>query len=240
MKHIYKPFRFINASEMKKFHKKITSLLQAWNEKFTIEDLKCSLSLESVPNSQKFCTQSLLLLSNLHRSFALIEKEYQKTIQHCLFGQNDACFTAVSDYVFLELLNSLFGKTNLVLKPNTSSIKEWIYTGSPTLICTFNNANTKFSVCLHPAWLIEQIPSVPKKLDLDKLEKAIAEQSVPLGVELKPIYLSLQDIKQIQIGDVVTTHHKIEDLLILTKEQQVLGFLNNKSAAYPTIQIRKT
>lgn len=226
-----KPFRLINASELRHLQGCFTERLAIWNENYALTPLSCQLSYPL-----KHCTLNNphAFIDETNQPVALCEENNSNFINQHVFGRD---FDDVSNTLLLSLLNQLFNTTSLQYQPD-ARINEYVYTGSPSLALTIES----ITCYLHPQWVINALPQhpiTPKPLNL--LDDALASEVLPLAVALNPIGLRVSDIMALQVGDVIQTDHPLSMPLLLQYQKNTLCNVDiGRNNQTQTIQITRT
>ncbi len=213
----FKHYRLINDLELRQLKQTFDEQLQCWNDTYALFPLTCALSRSSM------------------HPFTWMNNKDLPLIQYCLFGELSACFNNVTNTLFIELLNQLFG-TQL-----TDPSDDWFYPGSPSLTLTLSQANQTMSIYIPPQWVLDTLPA-PKTIQsaTTDLHLALATQQLHLHVELSPLPLKLADIMRLQVGDVIQFDHPITQPARLVHQQKTLCDVDLGAAdSYKSIQIAR-
>jgi len=219
-----KPFRLINECEIKRLQQTIASNLSLWNEQYAMHALSLTLRAKCKPPQ---CDNYRLFITDTGQPVALLLTEDLSVLTHCLFGDLSECFNPISEIHLITLLNQLLGTESLQPQPvgkREGFIHEtWFYKGAPTLRLTLSEAQYFLTVYLHPQWVLQALPKA-KKIQKPKsdLQKALASQVLHCQIELAPLPLALNDVLQLQPGDVIKTDHPLSSLLLLNHQQQTI------------------
>lgn len=236
MNQTFKPYRLISCAELRAIQKNFEHIIHQWNDEYALHPLNCSVS-----RTPKILTVPPLEDYILIGDVALLVQPDWAIIKHCLFGDHSACFDAQSKSLFSILLNQLLGTQSLQLKkaPDRPSIKDWFYTGAPSLVMTINQVMT---IYLHPQWVLSALP-LPELTQhpLAKLSDALAAEKVNLHVELNPVPLKLTDMVRLKVGDVIKTDHLLTTPLRLSINQKTICSVDiGKENSHKSIQITRT
>ena len=213
----FKPYRLINDHELRQLKQTFDEQLQRWNETYALFPLKCALSRSSM------------------HLFTGANNNDLSLIKYCLFGELADCFNSVTEIVFIELLNQLFGT-----QPIAPS-DDWIYPGSPSLTLTLSQANQTKNIYIPPEWVLNTLP-VQKTIQNSTadLHHALAAQQLDLHVELNTLPLKLADIMRLQVGDVIQFDHPITQAARLVHQQKTICDVELGAAdSYKSIQIAR-
>jgi hypothetical protein len=231
-----KPFRLINSQELKELQHRFDSNLLLWNKEHALFAFNCHLS----------CTQNTEQLDNEFVTFteqeqpvALLAQHDFSAIKHCLFGDVADCFNTTSNILLIELLNQVLELKWLQQKPDSPSLDEWFYPGSPSLRLTLTEGDQAMTLYLHPQWVLDILPRHPLiNKSIDGLHDALERQLLHWHVDLHPVVLPLIDMLHLQVGDVIKTDHPISMPFLLKAEQQTLCQVDiGESEHYKSIQI---
>lgn len=236
MKDFYKPYRLINPKEVIYFQKKFKQELAEWNQLYAQNPLDIELGF--VLNFDR----DFLLLKQEENPLALVDKNYLSSLKTSVFSDNSACFDAFCEDIFMDLLKQLLILDSLKLASNSTEKNEWIYPGSPALVLTFSNLECGFTLCLHPKWILANLPKVLVKAKApNTVDKALAKQELELSIQFEPQFLSLNQLTNLQVGDVIKTSHLLDKPLFLQYEKQQIGEAKaGQFEHYKSIQVRKS
>lgn len=211
-----KPYRLINASEMQELHQHFSQVLQQWNDEYCVSPL----SLHCVTTSKNYHAINAAMIPDL----ALVEGDYLSVINQALFGNDKPCFNLASQKLWITLLNNLFKTEQCDLPQSIQENPRWFYAGSTSLSLTLCCNENNFTLILNPDWVYQQLPeSKVMQSELHSLNDALAEQTVSLCLELVPSTLSVKNITDIQVGDVLSTNHPLTSTLRVTRGNQLFA-----------------
>jgi hypothetical protein len=230
-----KPFRLINSSELAMITEHLTLVINQWNQRYSATPVTPTLTLPS----KGYTINSTWLIQASGQHIAIVENDYLSSINHTLFGENNACFNATSNELFLKLLNQLFKTTCEITHADLFS-PGWIYPGSTCLRLTLTCQQSKIDLILNPDW-VYQLLSPPKiaNTNVYSLDEALTKQNVALNVELLPTRLPIKQLLNLQVGDVITTDHPITKPLTLTQNNHLVAAADlGQSTHYKSITLR--
>lgn len=213
----FKPFRFINQSELNTLKQDLSHKLQVWNKEFALFPL--TVVLQCNPKPHAFSDSSVF--TNNDRAIALLPKQNLFVMAYCLLGEVADCFDDISAGILPGLLQQLLGAGSLEEKNYTHV--EWFYTGSPALVMTLSSGRYSLNVYLHPQWVLNAIPqntllSKPKV----PLQEALDSELLCCEVELNPMTLQLDKLLRLKPGDVITTDQALTTPILLKHQQQTV------------------
>ena len=233
-----KPFRLINCQELERLQQRFTNSLLLWNKQHALFSLSCHLS----------CNQRTELLTNEYVRFteqekpvALLAQQDWSAIKNCLFGDVSACFNAVSETLFITLLNQLLSTQSLQQHSGHEiHFDEWFYSGAPSLTMTLSGVHQSMTLYLHPQWVLTALGphEIIQPPMIGDLQSALEPQLLHWQVELNPVSLPLEEILRLQVGDVIRTDHPLTTPLLLKNNQQTVCHVDiGKINHYKSIQI---
>ena len=235
-----KPFRLINDSELKFLHDDIKQKLDRWNAEYALFPLSFNLNRLSKINIKSH--QAAIMLTE-NKPLALLMPDDDHLMKHCLFGDESACFNNASELLFIDLLKDLLGVTTLTRQSHSQLInsEDWFYKGSPALSLIFNSGSHIMTLYLHPQWVLAALPIRAFTLtSLEHFETALMSQTLDLHVELTPITLRVEDIMQLQIGNVIKTDHPLNQALQLKHQHKTLDYCQlGEQQSFKSIQISR-
>ena len=217
-----KPYRLINSVELKLIQERLAQSLSAWNEQYSLHPLSLQVS---IPDKDAQITQSGLISSGLYQTIACVEENDYSLMNYALFGEQDSCFNATSEALFLNLLTQLLHCAPCSISPKKREAVDWLYPGTTCLLITFHCDQKTLSCFLNPEWVYHLLNADKRKSHqpLHTLDEALAEQKLDLTVELDSITIPFKELMVLQIGDVLVTDHKLTQPLALIHEQKQLA-----------------
>lgn len=216
-----KPFRLINHSELSMIQQQFNNKLQLWNDEYAQFPLTCELSLTTIQDKPH---QACHCISTQQRPIALMINNDLSMIRYCLFGDTADCFHGVSHAIFLKLVQTLLDSEALQIELNLNQPEAWFYTGSPSLHLKLQcNQDESISFFLHPQWVINALPQHSSTLKPTcSLDTLFDPYPVKLEIELNPTSLTLAEITQLEVGDVIKTDHPITSPLRLKHTEKTI------------------
>lgn len=211
-----KPYRLINASELQALKQHFSQVLDTWNEEYAL----IPLSLQLSPTPKDYQVVNTLRLQDASTDLALVEGDYLRVINYALFDANNPCFQASSQELALRLLSSLCNSKQAALLHHRHDTPDWFYAGSTSLLLSLNGAQGHFSLVLNPQWIYQQLPQHQTRAALDSVDKALAEHTLSLCLELLPSKLSVNNLASMQVGDILTTNHPLSQPLNLMRNNE--------------------
>ena len=231
----YKPYRLINTQELLELQLAFEKKLQPWNEQYALFPLSCELTRN--PTTPAIQNNAIMFYDNAQPIALLPLVEERAIIKHHIFGDTSDCFNAISDMLFITLINQLVETQTqqLQARPN---VDEWFYQGSPCLALTLNT----IPLYLHPQWVINALPSYPKvQKTIANLTDALEPQPIQLHVELNPVSLQLNNILRLRVGDVIKTDHPITTPVQLKQNQHFICTAEiGETRSYKSIQLTRS
>lgn len=213
-----KPFRFINSSERNELEQYFYRVVQEWNHEYSL--IPFTINLAGPPPD--LCIDASLTISNENQPLALIDKNYLSIINHVLFNQNAPCFDSLSQELFNRLLEQLFEIPRCTVQTTTNK-PAWFYPGTTCLTLTLSTDNSHLLLILNPDWVYQQLPQIKNiKNNMIHPDKSIEDQKITLNVELDSITLFLNQLLNLQKGDVIATDHQITSPMRLTFQEQLI------------------
>ena len=234
-----KPYRLINSQEMEELNQHFTQVIHDWNDEYALTPFDVYLA---APTKEYEVSQVLNIIAN-NQTVAIIEHHYLDLLNQILFGDNKPCFNSVSQELMLILLRKLFKLEQCSINEATAPIPNWFYKGSTCLLLTLKITPqlsplqdieplttkeeltlNKLTIILNPEWVYQSLaPNKTIKNNLDSLDEAIADRELTLNLELRPLSLPINQLINIQIGDVIATDHPITTALRLTQNEQLIA-----------------
>lgn len=216
-----KPYRLINSYEMEELNQHFTQVTQHWSDEYTLTPFISDLA--SPPKDYAVHNGLKILADN--QTIAIIEEQYLCVLNQILFGKNEPCFNSVSQELMLILLQKLLKSEQCNISKTTETIPNWFYKGSTCLLLTLStNNNNNITITLNPEWVYQYLsPNTAVPTNFDSLGDALAEQVLTLSLDLIPLSLPINQLINIQIGDVIVTDHPITTPLRLTQNGQLVA-----------------
>lgn len=235
MKSPFKPYRFISTQELAYLQKKFALIAKNWNKLYASISLYLELSYAEEELDE------LILVKQTEGPLALLDIHYLSVIKKSLFFDQDPCFNLASEEIFKSLLVKLFNADSLELAKNTTCPTDWFYPGSPCLLLKFGNQDSYFNLYLNPHWVSSQLAKPQATLKpLAPFDDALAAETLECSVELAPLYLSLDKLPGLQVGNVLKSSHLLSQPLLLRYQQQLICEVELGQQQYhKSIQLRK-
>lgn len=214
-----KPFRLISDTELNCLRERLAVSLQAWNTQYALYPLSCTLKPAIKPDT------IYPILSDIE-PLVLPHQDDWSVLQYALLGVDDDCFNNIAETLGLTCLQVLLGTETLHHQTETQC-DAWFYTGSPALTLILSCEQRTMMFTLHPQWVSNALPYRESiQAPMSTLQQALVPQTFVFNVMLDPLALTLQDILQLQIGDVIKTETHISLPLRLQQNQQILAHVN--------------
>jgi flagellar motor switch/type III secretory pathway protein FliN len=243
-----RPYRLINFQEMNELKQHFSQVLQDWNHAYALTPFVCHLA--TLPKDYEV-PQSLNIIAD-KQSLALIGEHYLALTNQILFGENKPCFNTASQELIRVLLSNLLKREQGTLNETKLPTPDWFYKGSTSLLLTLNNSTSPntgeksalntITIILSPDWVYQSLP--PNKLrenSCASLDEALADRVLNLNLELDPLRLPINQLLNIQIGDVIATDHPIKSALRLTQNEQLIAEAElGKSAFHKSIVLKRS
>ncbi|KGP63305.1 hypothetical protein EP47_09235 [Legionella norrlandica] len=215
-----KPYRLINRSELEVIKQHCLGIITRWSNEFCLVSPGLELSK---PQTLSPLFQGFLIKNN-DRPLAIVENHYLSFVNELLFGTDKSCFDSVSQTIFADLLKQLFTTEPCFILEPEEELPNWFYPGSSSLLLTFSIGYRQLQLILSSDWVNQQLPSIKSTTsETISFDKTIEEQIVTLTVELDSIKLPLEQLINLQSGDVVTTDHLISQPLRITRKKQLIA-----------------
>ena len=131
----YKPFRIVNCQELSELQQRFVNNLALWNNQHALFPLTCTLRCDPKPN---LLDSGVVFMTEQEQPVAMLVQKELSVIKNCLFSDDSDCFDAISETLFIALLNQLLGTESLQRQPNNPHLDEWFYKGTPSLAITFS------------------------------------------------------------------------------------------------------
>jgi len=233
-----KPFRLINTLEINTLTNHFSQVLQDWNDEYAMDS--CTLQLTLPP--ENYSPANIVPLRSGNDSLAMIEEHYSEVMNHILFGEHKSCFNSVSQELLLILLNDLFKVDDCIVDENIQkNPPNWFYKGSTCLLLTLSTEQAGVTIIINPDWVYQTFP-VGKSVstNFSSLEEALGDQLLNINLELLPFHLPINQLINIQVGDVIATDHSLATPLSLMLESQVLAHVDlGQSAHHKSILLKR-
>lgn len=227
-----KPYRLINLLELSELQLAFEKKLQLWNDHYALLPLSCKVKRRPAPQLPE--PREYTQIKDNDQLIALLQTG--ASIKHHLFNDTSNCFNALSDTLFITLINQLLG-TQAPQLEICQNLDDWFYTGSPALALTLNT----LTLYLNPQWVLNALPSHDKiQRPIMTISDALEAQPIPLQVELNPVTLRLNDVIHLQAGDVIKTDHPITTPLQLKQNKHPICTVEiGEINTYKSIQITR-
>lgn len=214
-----KPYRLINPFELKTLTARCQKVLSDWNATYGFYPLSITMTL--LPKA--FSLEDKLMISSDSKPLALIDSNYLSTFNFILFGSQASCFNASSEALADLLFHPLFKVQSCSIQKE--AVPDWCYEGSTSLLLNLEAQGNKISLVLNPDWVYQQLPAAKNKEKplITQIETAIEDESVSLNVELNPISLAVNELMDLQVGDVISLEHPLNTPLRLTERQTLIA-----------------
>ncbi|MDI1352532.1 MAG: FliM/FliN family flagellar motor C-terminal domain-containing protein, partial [bacterium] len=190
-----------------------------WNDEYCIKPLTLSISIPSKSDERN----NSLCFHELDYPLALLEPNYLEFIGPALFGEFHMSFNEISTKLFGQLLNQLFQKSDGLIDEQASLENQWLYPGSTCLFLNLHCQQKQMTLILNPDWVYNELPAFKNKENqLSSLNEALSDQTVRFNVDLLPLNLTLKQVLNLQVGDVLVTDHPLNEPLRLILEHQLV------------------
>lgn len=247
-----RPYRLINVQEMDELNQHLTQVIQDWNKEYALIPFDVHLT---APPKEYVVNQNVPILAD-NQTVATIEQHYLELINQLLFGENKPCFDSTSKDLFLILLCKLLKLEECTINNLTTPTPDWFYKGSTCLLLTLSihssqdhTLNTKediplntLTILLSPEWVYQSLaPYQNLKNNLASIDEALSERLLTLNLELNSLSLPINQLINLQIGDVITTEHPISTTLKLTQAEQLIAEAElGQSAFHKSIVLKRS
>jgi len=233
-----KPYRLINSLEMAGLNHHFNQVLQEWSEEYAQKSL--TMTLSAPPEQYKLPKACPIFAEG--ELLALIDDDYLNRINNLLFGENHSCFNATSSELLLLLIQRLFKVDHCLLEPGHQPSPHWIYKGSTCLLLHLGSAQVHLSLIINPDWIYQNLtPICLGKNHLDSLDEALTKEVLNLNLESIPLSLPINQLINMQIGDVITTDHPLTTPLRLMQNEQLIAQVDlGQSSPYKSIMIKRS
>lgn len=233
-----KPYRLINTIELQTLQQHFSQIINDWNEAYCISPLHLNLSL--VPKNYNL--DEAYLIHDIDQDLGLITGDYLWIMNQALFANSHPSFHETSQELLLQLLSRLFQTNDCGLQYHKSQKPDWFYPGSTCLLATLSCDHDHFTLLMNPEWVYQQLPQVQNiKCPLNSLDEALAEQTVRFNLELEPSNLSVKNLANIQVGDILSTNHSLATPLRLMHGNELCSFAElGQSAQHKSIVLKRS
>ena len=216
-----KAYRLINAFELNQLREEFKQTITEWNDQYSYLPLSIELKLPS----KEYNTDHLLELYQTNSAIAFIKDSYHELINHSLFGEHHSCFNEVSEELFLRLLQQLLKTETSNLKHENQNKPSWIYPGSTCLILELKCKTYQVSLILNPEWVYQYLAlNKNSNQKLCSLDRALSNEQISLSIVLIPLRLTMNELMNLQIGDVISSDHPITKQVNLQHQEQLLAY----------------
>lgn len=233
-----KPFRLINTLELNTLTSHFSPVLQHWSDEYAMAS--CTLQLTLPP--ENYSPANIVHIRSGDGALAMIEAHYSEVMNHILFGEHKSCFNSVSQELLLILLNDLFKVDNCIVEDNIhKSPPNWFYKGSTCLLLTLSTEQNGVTIIINPDWVYQTFPlGKSVSTNFSSLDEALGDQLLNINLELLPFHLPINQLINIQVGDVIATDHSLATPLRVMQENQVLAHAElGQSAHYKSILLKR-
>lgn len=212
-----KPYRLINSAQLDKLYALFADTLELWNQNYSLHPVTLGISVPTPNNVNTYC---YYVKDAQEQILACIPDDYYHLLNQALFGEQDDAYKPCSEELFLRLLAELF-HTEACSMQTVDKQLSWLYPGSAAVVLHFSCTSSTCSILVNPAWVHQALPLKKKQQqNLSSLDEALAKKNLRLSVELDSMTISLQQLLDLQIGDVIKTDHQCSDRLRLVYEQK--------------------
>ncbi len=218
-----RPFRLLSATEINHLAPRVQALKQSLSEHGEIETIELSQTTSAA------LAEPCLLFYSENYLLAAISKQNMPAFQKWLLNNKDEheIYQKVSEQVITKALKAFFNVSELIIKAGHHP-EDWFYRGSPCLEIHLKLRSNDFNLYINPQWINQQaLPLQEKKLNLAKLSDCLGNERIELNLQFTGFELSLQELAELNEGDVIELDHSITMPLILT--------INNKPLSPATL-----
>lgn len=213
-----RPYRLINFSELQFLQQRMQQIVQLWCTQYSITNVDCELL---IPNIEHVCGGWAINFQD--EIVALTTPNSIDFITTILFGENERCLHAVSEELFLLLMHNLLDLENLSLDNTLETEANWFYRGSTSLQLILSNQQNSLTIVLSPQH-IYQFLSLNRSLSvIESIDNALDKQVLTLDIELMPLSLSINELLNLQAGDVLASDHSLTTPLQLIHDEQLIA-----------------
>jgi hypothetical protein len=211
------PYRLINSVELGQLYTQFSAPLDYWNQQYCLHPLTLKIS---IPTEEYINSHTCYVEGNDGQLLACISDDFYRVINYSLFGQEDSCFNSCSEELFILLLKQLFTTDSYLLNSRKQEVN-WLYPGSTCLLVTLHCHSSSILMLLNPTWVHQNL-ALHKKCErgIISLDEALGEESLTLNLELCSMNLSIKQLVDLQIGDLISTDHKQTSPLQLMHEKK--------------------
>lgn len=200
-----KHYHLINAMELKQLSQQLLDNLQLWNFEYSLNPI--ALELNTV-GKKEVLQSSKHIIDDSYQPLALLTDGFVSLLNYSLFNEDEPFFTSVSEELISHLINQLL-KTQASRLIESYSIPNWIYPGTSCLKLTLKCGHYEQSCFLNPNWVHQRLPlNKNSRSKLTSLEEVLKEEFIVLNSDLLPVPIPLNQLLDIQVGDVLLTDHK--------------------------------
>lgn len=210
----FKPFRLINDQEIACLQERLAARLQNWNKEHALFPL--SSDLQRSPVTPLGSTAMQAICDTSHYPLALMINTDLSAVKYSLFADVSSSFERISHGLFIKLIGELLETPVLPAPQYSVEPTDWFYKGSASLCLVLSTGQYRIELYLHPQWVLSALSvRAGKKPRLGVLDDALQSLSLSCQVELLPMSLSLDDLLNLQVGDVLSTDHPLDKPLSL-------------------------
>ncbi|MDI9817548.1 MULTISPECIES: FliM/FliN family flagellar motor C-terminal domain-containing protein [unclassified Legionella] len=234
-----KPYRLLSPHERQTLQQHFLKVIDQWNQEYPAKPIHCQLTSAHKPEKP----DKLRLLQQHERPLALVDSCYLSFMNDCHFLSTADCFDDVSENLFISLIKQLLTVEDPAWAMGSINTEDWFYPGSPCLALEFTSDHSHFDLYLHPEWVLAQLPDYQYQpaSALGKLHDALAEEHLELQVVLEPFDLPVNQLLNLQVGDLIKTDHRLTLPLHLQHEQKIVATVDiGQNQTYKSIQLRKS
>ena len=204
-------FRLIGKTEMESLQGKLQVLgeyLEQFCPQVAIELKQCS----ECPAFEKPA-----VWGESSNALIIFDESLLQDLQLAIVGdrQDNETYTELCQTVLNESFGHFFGCQTLEAHIN-HTYESWFYPGSPNLQITLILNERQCRFILNGQWVLNHLELVEQKGDrLESIDDALCNEKIPLTVNLPPMALSLEQINQLQTGDIIQLDQKVTQPLQL-------------------------
>lgn len=233
-----KPYRLINSKELSDLLFSFTEKLKPWCDTYCC--LPITLQVNPTPKTYVACEN--LSIKNNQDYLVALEKNPLSFLNQALFGRDSTSFNSTSESLFLKLINTLFEVETCALTNTQPPLHDWFYAGSTCLLLQLECQGEILNLFINPHWVYQHLPSPQtSKTALTPLDEALNHENLTLHLELKPLELPLNQLLNLQIGDVLSTDHFLAQPLNLVHQHHCVAQADlGQSNHYKSIILKRS
>lgn len=224
-----KPFRMLTSMEEKQLDQHIRETFNQWLQQYALMEADVYQSKDiNYPLTQALVNKS-------QQALIVLSKNWLQFWTELLFDCDADVFYPTTKNIVLSYFNDLAGES-LLMDEAYYSGDLWQYFGTPAQSFCFKSKNSETMMVLSPDVVLKRLgTSKTSAKPLTPITECIDEKSLSFDVECSLGHITLQDIRQLQAGDVLVSDIPVGSPIYLTHDGQkqaevVLGQQSGKKS----------